>query len=200
MSPAITLYLYDFWDPYGRKARYAERAVVGGGLGVCFMFLMMAKWTYLCCMVLLTCVLSSWLVSKYRILSWRAKSGIKDVGTFNEMYLVAESVCVDTCIKGPNHEMKARQVCAGEIADALKKHQDDSVSRRELLRFWCEACAHFRLTIRSGCDHLADGKLKPATLTTASMVRFNKGYLPQNMCRTCQNKTEIEAKFPMRFT
>ena len=200
MSPPITLYLYDFWDPYGSKARFAERAVFGAGLSICFVCVWLAKWLYLGLMLVLTCVLSSWVISKYRILSWRAKSGIKNAAVFNEIYCVAETVCVNTCIKGPNQDLKARQVCAGEIAQALRNYHGESLTRRERLRFWCDACAHFRLTLRSGCEHLAEGKLKPSTLTTASLVRFNKGYLPQGACSTCKNKTEIEAKFPMRFS
>ena len=198
-TEGISLTAKDFWDPVGTKAKSVEKAVFATGIVSSTSFWAVQWYIGGAFLLLLTVLLSSWMVSKYRILQWRRKSGIQSTAIFSDMYYAIEGVCIDTCVQSAQGEMCPRHVCSGELAAVLRT-TCAGTEPTNILKFWCEACVHFRLTLRSGCEHIGGGRLKPRNLTTASLIRLTPLVLPLGMCNSCRNKTEIEAKFPLKFS
>lgn len=187
----------DFWDPTGSSAVNSEIVLLGTGFSVCSALALhgLYLWTLVTAITLM--LGHGYLIAYYRVFRWRRHSGIEQQIDFNEMYELAEQVCTDTCMTTHSGVMKPRTICAGELGDALAKYCVNT-DPNTLLKFWVEACVHFRLTLKSGCHNLGNGKLPPRSLTAASLGMLTNT-LPRHICTSCDNKIAIEAKFPLKF-
>lgn len=196
MLTPIQLHAVQFWDPDGTKALLADRGSTGGGIAVGVSLFAFGFWAWGLVVFVLTILTASSVSTMYRLSKWRGSSGIEQQALFNEMYEIVEQVCTDTRITLPTGEMRPRLVCAGELGTALDRHFP-GLDEATKLRFWTEACVHFRLTLRSGCHHLGQGKLHPRNLATSTLGTMTKN-LPHGICPSCDNKIAIEAKFPLK--
>jgi hypothetical protein len=195
---AVQLHAAQFWDPAGSKAQLMERGLQGTGFLLAILALASGLLAWSAGLAVATALCSSYVTTMYRLLSWRKHSGITYQPLFNDLYELSEAVATDTRIAMPTGEMRARLVCAGELGQALSRNEgfamlDESVR----LRFWVEACVHFRLTLRNGCHFLGRGKLPSRALTSAGLALHAQA-LPCALCPSCDNKVVIESKFPLK--
>lgn len=195
-TAAVRLHSVQFWDPDGSRACLAERGILSAGLSLALLAGYCGHWLACAAALALTAVGGSYVTTLYRLYHWRKHSGIAQQVVFNELYEVMEQVCTDTRMTLPSGEMKPRLVCAGELGSALNRHFSH-MSLAVRLRFWIEACVHFRLTLRGGCHHLGSAKLARESLTSASVAMLVT-QLPNNVCPSCDTKIAIESKFPLK--
>ena len=193
-TPHIEVY-GAFGDPRGSIAIAANRTLFAAFAFAALYFLVIrGRWAVSLVLVLVGIPSCSFAADFLKLWLWKHASGMEP-STFQSLYDVAEAVCFHNIVERRGHTM-VRQVCVGEVACALAQVQVRGMSKSSLLRFWVEACVHFRHTLRSGCQFL--GTLRPKQLTAATLARASPR-LPTEPCASCVNKTELETKFPVKF-